>query len=185
LKKITAILLLSLIVFYLAGYRWLFSVLEENATARLELKISEGRFSDDQLIEIRIPLNMPYYSDMDYVDVYGEINFNGEQYRFVKRKISDNTLHLLCIPNKEKNSIAGKKNEFTKAVNDIPAGKPGPLQKNHLIKLLIPEFRFHETAVYENIRSESHLSFINKNSEIKDLFTPLTDTQPPESVHFS
>jgi hypothetical protein len=107
-------------VFNLLGYRWLFSVIEKNATANLEQKIAAGKYSDEQLVEISIPLNMPYYSDKDYENVYGETDWNGEHYRYVKRKVSGNTLYLLCLPNKEKTSIVKVKNEFTKAVNDIP-----------------------------------------------------------------
>lgn len=121
-------------VFNLAGYRWLFSAIEKKATANLEQKISSGNYSEEQLVEIRIPLNMPYYSDKDYENVYGETDFNGEHYRYVKRKVSDNILYLLCLPNKEKTSIANAKNEFTKAVNDIPANKPGSQQKKQFYK---------------------------------------------------
>jgi hypothetical protein len=181
LKKIAAILLLSLMVFNFLGYRWYFSVIENNATAKLELKISSGNFNEDQLVEIRIPLNMPYYSDKDYEEVYGETDWNGEHYRYVKRKVSNNTLYLLCLPNKEKSSIAKVKNEFTKAVNDIPANKQGSQQKNNFIKLLTAEFRIHETAADENFFSVVALSFINKNVEAKDLFISLTEAQPPEA----
>ena len=123
MKKIAAILLLSLMVFNLIGYRWLFSTIEESATADLEQKIAAGKYNDDQLVEIQIPLNMPYYSDKDYENVYGETDWNGEHYRYVKRKVSGNTLYLLCLPNKEKTNIAKVKNEFTKAVNDVPGNK--------------------------------------------------------------
>jgi hypothetical protein len=92
-------------VFNLLGYRWLFSVIEKNATANLEQKIAAGKYSDEQLVEISIPLNMPYYSDKDYENVYGETDWNGEHYRYVKRKVSGNTLYLLCLPNKEKQAL--------------------------------------------------------------------------------
>ena len=180
-KKIAAILLLSLMVFNLAGYHWLFSAIEKKATAKLEQKISTGEFSEEQLVEIRIPLNMPYYSDKDYENVYGETDFNGEHYRYVKRKVSGNILYLLCLPNKEKTNIAKVENEFTKAVNDIPANKQGSQQKNNFIKLLTSEFRIHETEITENSFSSLSLLFINRNSAVKDLFFPLTDTQPPEA----
>jgi len=181
LKKIAAILLLSLLVFNLAGYRWLFSAIEKNATANLEQKISAGKYSDEQLVEIRIPLNMPYYSDKDYEDVYGETDFNGEHYQYVKRKVSDNTLYLLCLPNKEKTSIVKEKNEFTKAVNDIPGNKEGSQQKSGLVKLLTTEYRENETAFDINNYSISSLSFASRNADAKDLFIPLTDAQPPEA----
>ena len=168
-------------VFNLAGYRWLFSVIEKNVTANLEQKISTGKYSEEQLVEIRIPLNMPYYSDKDYEEVYGETDFNGEHYQYVKRKVSANTLYLLCLPNKEKTSIVKVKNEFTKAVNDIPGNKEGSQQKSGLIKLLTTEFRVNETAFDINNYSISSLSFVSRNADAKDLFIPLTDAQPPEA----
>jgi hypothetical protein len=181
LKKIAAILLLSLMVFNLAGYRWLFSAIENNTTAILEQKISAGSYSDDQLVEIRIPLNMPYYSDKGYENVYGETDWNGEHYRYVKRKVSGNTLYLLCLRNKEKSSLVKAKNEFTKAVNDVPSNKQGSQQKNTLIKLLTIEFKVNDTWINEKNISFLSLQFINRNTAVTDLFTPLTDTQPPEA----
>lgn len=180
MKKTAAILLLSLMVFNLAGYRWFFSIIEGNATAKLEQKISTGSYSEDQLVEIRIPLNMPYYSDKDYEEVYGETDWNGEHYRYVKRKVSNNTLYLLCLPDKENTSIAKVKNEYTKAVNDVPANK-GSQQKNNFIKLMTSEFQTNETSIDENIFSTATLSFINKNVDAKDLFISLTEAQPPEA----
>ena len=168
-------------LFNLAGYRWLFSAIEKNVTANLEQKISAGKYSDEQLVEIRIPLNMPYYSDKDYEEVYGETDFNGEHYQYVKRKVSANTLYLLCLPNKEKTSIIKVKNEFTKAVNDIPGNKEGSHQKSGLVKLLTTEFRVNETAFDINNFSISSLSFVSRNADAKDLFIPLTDAQPPEA----
>ena len=168
-------------VFNLAGYRWLFSAIEKNATTNLEQKISAGKYSDEQLVEIRIPLNMPYYSDKDYEEVYGETDFNGEHYQYVKRKVSANTLYLLCLPNKEKTSIVKEKNEFAKAVNDIPGNKEGSQQKSSLVKLLATEFRENETAFDINNYSISSLSFVIRNADAKDLFIPLTDAQPPEA----
>lgn len=168
-------------VFNLVGYRWLLSAIENKATANLEQKISSGNYSDEQLVEIRIPLNMPYYSDKEYENVYGETDFNGEHYRYVKRKVSGNTLYLLCLPNKEKTSIAKVKNEFTKAVNDVPANKQGSQQKNNFIKLLTSEFKITETISSENNFSPLSLQFISRNTAVTNLFTPLTEAQPPEA----
>lgn len=168
-------------LFNLIGYRWIFTAIENKATAKLEQEISIGNYREDQLVEIKIPLNMPYYSDKEYENAYGEAEWNGNHYRFVKRKVSGNTLYLLCLPNVEKNSIVKAKDEFTKAVNDVPANKQGSQQKNDLIKLLTTEFKVTETIVNENIFSSLSLQFINRNSAVADLFTPLTDTQPPEA----
>lgn len=169
-------------VFNLVGYRWLFSLLEEKATEKLEQKISAGDYQEAQLLEIRIPLSMPYYSDKEYENIYGETDWNGVHYRYVKRKVSGNTLYLLCLPNKEKSSLAIIKNEFTKAMNDVPANKQHSPLKNTLIKLLTTEFRMNDVPTHENILSLTGTLFLNKNSSLRSLFTPLTDTQPPEAM---
>jgi hypothetical protein len=180
LKKIVAILLLFVMLFNIVGYRWLFSAIENKSTATLEQKISIGDYSEEQLVEIQIPLNMPYYSDKDYENIYGETDWNGEHYRYVKRKVSGNTLYLLCLPNTEKTTIAKAKNEFTQAVNDIPANK-GSHQKDNITKLLTAEFRLDQIAEAENYSSIGSLSYFSRNTEVKNLFTPLTDAQPPEA----
>jgi hypothetical protein len=181
LKKIVAILLLAVMLFNLIGYRWMFNALENKATANLEQKISAGNYNEEQLVEVQIPLDMPYYSDKDYESIYGETDWNGNHYRYVKRKISGNTLYLLCLPNTEKNSIVKAKDEFTKAVNDVPANKQGSQQKNNLIKLLTTEFQVSQNTVDENSFLIMSLSYSSRNTEIKSLFTPLTDAQPPEA----
>ena len=66
-------------------------------------------------------------------------------------------------------------------MNDVPANKQGSQQKNNLIKLITTEFRVDELAVDENIFSRLSLSYSSRNTEIKNLFTPLTDAQPPEA----
>ena len=84
------------------------------------------------------------------------------------------------VPDKENTSIAKVKNEYTKAVNDVPANK-GSQQKNNFIKLMTSEFQTNETLLDENIFSTATLSFINKNVDAKDLFISLTEAQPPEA----
>ncbi|HET9745570.1 MAG TPA: hypothetical protein VFP97_07655 [Chitinophagaceae bacterium] len=181
MKKIAAILLLCVMLVNLIGYRWIFTAIEDKVTAELEQKISLGDYDEAQLVEIQIPLNMPYYSDKGYENVYGETDWNGSHYRYVKRKVSGNVLYLLCLPHTEKNSIIKAKDECTKAVNDVPASKQGSQQKNNLLKLLTTEFRINEALVGENNFSAISLSWLIRNTEIKNLFTPLTDAQPPEA----
>ena len=88
---------------------------------------------------------------------------------------------IRCLPHTEKNNILKAKDEFTKAVNDVPANKQGSQQKNNLLKLLTTEFPINEAPVGENNFSGISLSFFISNTEIENLFTPLTDAQPPEA----
>ena len=180
LKKIAAISILLILLFSIAGYRLLFFQLEKNATTVLENKIDEGNYSPEQLVEIQIPLSMPYYSDKDFEAVYGETEWNGQHYRYVKRKVSGNTLYLLCIPNHEKNKIATAENEFTKSVTDTHQNNVPGKQQPTILKFVLSEFipQNNSSQIPQLlINSDKHR---NSDSDLFTQFEPLTSSQPPE-----
>lgn len=180
MKKITAILLLLILLFNIAGYKLLFNQLEQNATVRLENKIDRGAYSEEQLVEIRIPLSMPYYSDKDYEAVYGETEWNGNHYRYVKRKISGNILYLLCMPHQEKNNLIAAKNDITKSLNDVQQNNTPSKEQPSVIKLMLSEFTIQSVAIYSSLHlltcSKKYLS----DSYLFSQFDPPTASQPPE-----
>lgn len=182
LKKLAAIFLLSLLLFNLIGYRWVFSIAEQNASTRLDNKITSGEYNEEQLVEIQIPLNMPYCPDKDYENISGEMEWNGNHYQYVKRKVSDNILYLLCLPDIEKTNLSALKNEFTKAVNDIPANKQGSHQKNGFIKLLTTEYKKSDSWLVANHNSSLSFSYFNKDLTETILFYPATKGEPPEII---
>ena len=123
MKKLFAIALLSVYLFNLTGYTLLFQYLEYRSDKKLLANIEEARFSEQSLLEIKIPLHLPYTTDwQDYERYDGEIEINGIHFNYVKRKLSSDTLYLLCLPNEGKTQIHMVKNDFTRKVNDIPAG---------------------------------------------------------------
>lgn len=185
MKKFAAICLLALLLFNIAGYRILFRILEQKATARLETKIDAGNYSQEQLVEIKIPLSMPYYSDKDYESVYGETDWNGKHYRYVKRKITGNTLYLLCLPHEEKNNIVTANNEMTKAVNDVSSDLPQQKQVPSLIKLLSSDYINTQNDFGINTPSQAQHKWYIKDVSIYNPYTPQTPAQPPETALFS
>lgn len=166
--------------FNLVGYRWLFSAMEQNATAKLDEKIDAGHYTSDQLVEIRIPLNMPYYADKDFENVSGEMDWNGNHYRYVKRKISGNTIYLYCLPHIEKTNLENAESDFTKSANNVPGNHAGSQQKSNLIKLITTEFNESRSLAAEASFEIATANFICSNDSAKNLFTPPTDGQPPE-----
>ncbi len=167
-------------LFNVAGYHWIFSLLENNVTAVLENKIDAGNYTDDQLMEIQIPLHMPYYSDKDFEQVYGETDWNGIHYRYVKRKISGNILYLLCIPNSEKNQLVSAKNDFTKAVSDIQQHNTPSKQSSSLIKNLISDYISRENKIQFLLLINQPYKYHSFSSDVFSQFKPQTPSQPPE-----
>lgn len=169
-------------LFNIGGYRWIYTCLEKNATVVLENKIDAGNFSDDQLVEIQIPLNMPYYSDKDFEEAYGETDWNGIHYRYVKRKISGNVLYLLCIPNKEKNKIVAAKNDFTRAQSDVQQNNVPSKQQTSVLKILISDYISQENKIQFSLLANLPFNYHSFNSDLISQFDPLTPSQPPEDV---
>ena len=170
-------------LFNTVGYRFAFSFLETRSTVQLELAIDEGNYEEQNLIEIQIPLNMPYLSDKEYEVAYGETNINGIQYQYVKRKISNNTLYMLCLPNIDKSNLVAAKNNIEK--NDIELNQHSSNKKN-------PAHSITKSLQQEYLQSTKEHIFKNdpfvllilpkiRNNKSGNLFTALTPSQPPEN----
>jgi hypothetical protein len=110
-RKIAAILLICLLVFNWYGYRFVTNYFQKQADTQLEAKIDVNDYDESQLLEIRVPLDIPYQNSASgFERHYGEIEFNGKIYAFVKRKVENGCLVLKCIPNTVKENIKNADN---------------------------------------------------------------------------
>jgi hypothetical protein len=93
----------------------------------LTVAVDNGDYDSTDLITITIPINIPYLCDWpEFRRVDGEIEFGGKIYRFVKRKVFNGQMILLCLPDENKTQLQAVGNDFFKSVNDLssaPAGK--------------------------------------------------------------
>lgn len=120
MKKLLAAALLIIHLFNLAGYPFLFKYFIAQSAQQISEKIDKNNFSDSELTELKIALNLPYITPWTgYEKFEGEITIQGNHYNYVKRKISEDTLYLLCLPNKQKDKLQLAKNNYSKAVNDF------------------------------------------------------------------
>ena len=110
-----------MLAFNWVGYRMLSSYMENSSDVVLETKIEKAEYDESSLIEIRVPLNAPYLADnTDEFERYdGELELDGIHYKYVKRKIVNGELVLLCLPNKSKTELQNSREEFFKLVNDL------------------------------------------------------------------
>jgi len=121
LKKLFSILLLSLLVFNWVGYHLLVFCMQETASAKLESQLDNNDYDETQLISIKIPVTyLPYYNNSKFYErVDGQIEIEGVQYKYVKRRIYNDSLEMLCIPDHNVMKLLSAKNEFFKFVNDL------------------------------------------------------------------
>ena len=120
LKKIASILLLSLLLFNWVGYRLLTQYLEMDAGKKLEARLDLNDYEESELVEMRVSLNLPYQNDQaGFERVNGEIEIDGTHYSYVKRRIENGQLVLMCIPNQGKTKIENSRDDYFKLVNDL------------------------------------------------------------------
>lgn len=120
MKKLAAILLIGVFFFNWFGYRLLTDFLQHKADQKLEAKLDRNDYDESQLIEMRIPLNMPYQTiSSGFERIDGEIEIKGIHYKYVKRKVEAGELVLLCLPNHSKMQLESARDEFFQLVNDL------------------------------------------------------------------
>jgi hypothetical protein len=127
LKKTTAILFFALFLFNLAGYKCWFYYLQQKEQSSLESRLDKEDYNERDLIRFTVPLNMPYQSSWtDFERVDGEVTINGIIYKYVKRKVEDGKLIVLCLPNYKKMKLAKASSEFGSHGDGVtPPGKRG------------------------------------------------------------
>lgn len=103
------------------GYRLLTGILEDRVNRRLEARLDRDQYEDDQLISIKVPItHLAYYNNSARFErADGEIEVNGIPYRYVKRRICNDTLEMLCIPNQGEIQLRQSGKNYFNGVNDI------------------------------------------------------------------
>jgi hypothetical protein len=168
MKPVTAILLLVIHVFNMGGYRILFDQLEKKASIQLVQQLDNEQYRDDQLIEMKVPLPMPYQTNWaDFERYNGEIEISGVHYNYVKRKVYNDTLILLCIPNQGKMKLNSAKEQFFSLVNDITTDNKTPLPiKSSALKTITSEYQDNRYEIAFSCPASMRSEFIMTHSSI-------------------
>jgi hypothetical protein len=139
LKRIAAILLLSVLLFNWIGYRLLTVYWEGRAATRLEASLDNDRYDPAQIILLRVPADALPYSNpsAQFERSVGLIEIGATRYRTVKRRLYNDSIEFLCIPDGAANTLRSAKDDFFRLVNDLqksghskfpgPSGKTNPL----------------------------------------------------------
>ncbi|MES2374139.1 MAG: hypothetical protein V4557_16300 [Bacteroidota bacterium] len=145
MKRIAAILLLGILLFNFGGYRLFTTYLETRADSKLEAKLDQNDYNDAELISIKVAANLPYLANSEtYERIDGEIDIKGVTYSYVKRRLYNDSLELLCIPNMAKTGVKRAGNDFYRLANDIATNnsskKSTDNNHSHLTKFSVQDF---------------------------------------------
>jgi hypothetical protein len=181
LRKLAAFILIGLLAFNWFGYRMLIEYRESKGDNTFQAKLDRQDYDPTDLVEVKVPLNIPYITDSkDFEDFYGETTINGCHYRFVKRKLVNNELVLLCIPDKEKDRLQKVETEIFKQVNDSPSSEKKSKLPVKIAKGFTSEFTCTEAASLDNlnINASDQYPLLQQSYTSVNLPTP---AQPPNS----
>ena len=187
LKKVAALFFITLFLFNLFGYRLVVQYMQQKASAQLEARLDKNLYNDSQLIELKVPMHLPYQTNWSaYQRFDGEIEVDGITYKYVKRKVADDTLYLMCIPNTKKMNLETAKNDFFKLTNDLTQNnnsKKSDNSKNISFKTLQGEYDEYTFALNSfDLFSDNMNSWPCLNSE-KLISSPhVSPEQPPDII---
>jgi hypothetical protein len=87
--------------------------------------LNEETYDHKDLLVIKVPLSLPYQTDWkDFERVDGEIDIDGETYKYVKRKVVNGTLILLCLPDHHRTRLENAKETFFELVKNMQSQLP-------------------------------------------------------------
>lgn len=107
--------------------------LQDRANSILQVALDENNYDETALISLKVPAGLPYYSNSPaYERVDGVIIMDGIHYNYVKRRLFNDSLEYLCIPNQEKMRLGHAKHAFFVLINDLQQPQSSKSGSNHL-----------------------------------------------------
>ena len=189
MKQLAAILLLGIFSFNLFGYRLVASFLENQQNEKLELALDENNYTDQQLITIKQPTNLPYYQNSKtFQRIDGEIEIAGIYYKYVKCRIYNDSLEMLCIPNAAKMKIQAAKADFSKQASGFqqPESEKKSSDGSKSFHKAISDFIGHHSTVNTfNIAIPALNYPFHNNIFVSTLFTKSIKRPPKHAVILS
>ena len=186
MKKLSAILLIIIFLFNLFGYRLLFNFAQQQSDIKLEASLDKDDFNEAELITLQVPLSLPYLTNQqNFERVDGEITVDGKIYKYVKRKITDGNLVLLCLPHHNKMRIESAKDEFFKYANDLVQNnnsKKSGNSKAGVFKNVLAEYDNYVVELTTTCSSADIIYGVSKYLHHLPTSPHASPEQPPELI---
>jgi hypothetical protein len=141
---------MGLIIFNWAGYRYIYDYLKSRAESGLQTRIDQNQYDESELTLIKVPITqLSYYNpNKEFEQVNGQVEFNGVVYQYVSKRIFNDSIEMLCMPNQKAMILSAGKTAYFKMVNDINACKTEAQQnhsKNHNIGSDLTDYILQES----------------------------------------
>jgi hypothetical protein len=181
-KRFSAAIILLIIFFNWFGYSLVVNHFQQKADSELEAKIDQSIYDNKDLFEIKIALHLPYQTTWSAFERYdGEVKVNGVIYKYVKRKLDNDTLHLMCLPNTKKMNLEIAKVNFYNHTNDLTQKDNNGKSKTSFAKNILVDLELtqqqNSSSQFFFRTNKTAFSYAENRSSGNP---PLSPEQPPE-----
>jgi hypothetical protein len=173
-----------MLLFNWCGYQLLTAYLEDRATEQLQIKLDDNQYDESELVSIKVPAqNLSYYNNSkQFEQIDGQIEIGGLQYSYVKRRLYNDSIEMLCIPNYMVIHLKNAKNDYFKLVNDLQ--RPGQDKKTNAPSC--KNFSGDNCTIYDLFNIDDLFYNIKKSSFYYSVIlpssSPFTDERPPDKT---
>ena len=123
MRNFAVIGLILLLLFNIVGYQGLFVGLQYRNDQRIEQFADRDQF-DGELMTLKIPLALPYpSSNKAFERTNRKFEFQGEHYRLLKQKLTQDTLYIVCYKDRDSKKIATALSDVVKTFADQNSDK--------------------------------------------------------------
>lgn len=164
MKRLFAILLLSVHLFFTGGYSLFFQYFIRQSENQIVKQIYDNKVDATQLVQIKIPVSNPHMQDWpDYEHLQGQIQLKDNYYNYVGVKMTKDTMYLVCIANSVKTRLVSANLIVAKNMSDVPLSKKG---QDAQVKKAAGGFEYHNPMV--------HYSFVTYAITLKGHENPIS-----------
>ena len=158
---------------------------QHQSDKRLEDSLDKDLYDECDLLTLKVPLSLPYMADnTTFERVDGEINIDGKIYKYVKRKISEGQLVLLCLPDYNKMRLQSEASESFKNVNGEFANsdsKKSGHSKGISFKNIFSEYNKSEIS-YTTDKYSNQKGYEAHKPDIQIISFPHTTVEHPPEI---
>jgi len=120
LKRFFSIVFIVLLFLNAIGYYGVFLGLYHQNDVAMNRVFDSDNYSGLQLVTIHIPVSIPYLFDQtDFERAQGEFEHEGEFYRLVKQRYSNDTLTVICVKDYTHKKINHALKDYVKTFGDL------------------------------------------------------------------
>lgn len=121
LRKVVSIVFLVLLLFNILGYYGLFIGLQYQNDLQMTQNLDNNNYDKSETIAIDIPITIPYAQDHEgFQRINGTFEHKGEFYQLVEQRLSNDTLHVICVMDHQGKRINQALVSFVKSFTDKP-----------------------------------------------------------------